>query len=78
MSIHFKDITRLNVNLIQRHNKTQCQSSSKTLEALRDVTRGAPLSLHAWRRMKSRLILGNESAIYLKASPNLHVLYVEK
>ena len=49
-----------------------------TLEALRDVARGAPLSLHAWRRMKSRLILGNESAIYLKASSNLQVLYVEK
>ena len=49
-----------------------------TLETLRDVARGAPLSLHAWRRMKSRLILGNESAIYLKASSNLQVLYVEK
>ena len=49
-----------------------------TLEALRDVARGAPLNLHAWRRMKSRLILGIVSAIYLKASPNLQVIYVEK
>ena len=43
------------------------------IETLKDVTRGAPLNLKAWRHMKSKLMLGNESAIYLKASPNLHV-----
>ena len=49
-----------------------------TFETLSTVVRGAPLNLHAWRCMKSRLVLGNESAIYLKASPNLQVIYVEK
>ena len=36
-----------------------------TLDALCDVARGAPLNLHAWRRMKSQLMLGNESAMHL-------------
>ena len=49
-----------------------------TLETLCDVARGAPLNLHAWRRMKSRLVLGNAIAIYLKVSPNLQVIDVEK
>ena len=48
-----------------------------TFETLSTVTRGASLNLHAWRRMKSRLILGNEGAIYLKALHNLQVTYVE-
>ena len=47
-------------------------------ETLSDIVRGTPLNLHAWRRMKSRLMFGNENAIYLKASPNPQVIYVEK
>ena len=39
----------------------------------RYFARGAPLNLHAWKRMKSRLMLRNESLIYIKASPNLQV-----
>ena len=34
-----------------------------TLEALRDVARGAPLNLHAWRHVKSSNMLGDENAI---------------
>ena len=49
-----------------------------TLETLRDVARGAPLNLHAWRRMKSRLMVQNENGIYLKAYPNLQFIYLEK
>ena len=49
-----------------------------TLEALHDVARGAPLNFHAWRRIKSHLILGNESAIYFQASHNLQAIYIEK
>ena len=41
------------------------------VEALKDVAKGAPLNLSAWRHLKSRLMLGNGSAIYLKASPKL-------
>ena len=48
-----------------------------TFETLSTVARGAPLNLDAWRCMKSHLMLGNEGAIYLKASPNLQVIYVE-
>ena len=49
-----------------------------TIENLKEVGKGAPLNLNAWRRMKSRLILGSESALYLKAEPKLQVSYVEK
>ena len=48
-----------------------------TFETLRSVARGAPLNLHAWRRMKSHLTLRNENTIYLKASPHVQVTYVE-
>ena len=49
-----------------------------TFDTLSAVARGAPLNLHAWRRMKSRLTLRNENTIYLKASPHLQVTNVEK
>ena len=42
-----------------------------TIENLKEVGKGAPLNLNAWRRMKSRLILGSESALYLKVEPKL-------
>ena len=42
-----------------------------TFETLSVVARGAPLNLHERRRMKSRLMLRNKNAIYLKAFPNL-------
>ena len=48
-----------------------------TFETLSVVARGAPLNLHERRRMKSRLMLRNKNAIYLKAFPNLQVTYVE-
>ena len=48
-----------------------------TFKTLSIGTRGAPLNLHAWRRMKSRLMLRNENVIYLNALPNLQVTYVE-
>ena len=49
-----------------------------TFEILSTLARGAPLNLHAWRRMKSRLTLMNENAIHLKASPHLQITHVEK
>ena len=36
--------------------------------SLKDVTNGALPNLNAWRCMKSQLMLGNESAIYLKVN----------
>ena len=48
------------------------------LETLSNAIMGAHLNLHAWRCMRSQLMLGNDSAIYLKAYPNLQVIYVEK
>ena len=49
-----------------------------TFEILSTLARGAPLNLHAWRHMKSRLTLRNENAIHLKASPHLQITHVEK
>ena len=37
-----------------------------TIESIKDVAKGAPLNLNTWRHMKSRLMLGNVSVIYLK------------
>ena len=43
-------------------------------ETLKEVGKSAPLNLNAWRRMKGRLMLGGESALYLKVEPKLQVM----
>ena len=45
------------------------------IESLKDVTKGAPLNLNSWGRIKNQNVLGNETPIYLKESPtNLQVI----
>ena len=49
-----------------------------TIESLKETSKGAPLTILAWKRMKTQLMLKNEHELYLKFSPHLRVSYVEQ
>ena len=44
-----------------------------TIESLKETSKGAPLTILAWKRMKTQLMLKNEHELYLKLSPHLRI-----